>query len=108
MLLDGLGLDFTITGNSDNFMAHPGPKLSYHRKPFENAVNIVPHSILFDYGIKDYHIQVKNDENFEKTFFQTSNGNIPFDLPAAAFWLLTRYEEYLKLIPKGDFHTVRV
>ena len=90
-----MGLDFTITNNSDTFNAHNGPKLSYHRKPFENAVNIVPHSVLFDYGIKDYHIQVKNDETFGKTFFQNSTGSLPFDLPAAAFWLLTRYEEYL-------------
>lgn len=50
---------------------------------------------MFEYGIKDYEIEVINHVQFHKLFFKTLNGSIPFDLFAAAFWLLTRYEEYL-------------
>ncbi|MCE3259976.1 MAG: hypothetical protein K0S12_1617 [Bacteroidetes bacterium] len=71
------------------------PKLNYSGNDFKDAVNIEPHSILFDYGIKDYSIEVINNQRFFRLFFRNSSQEIPFDLLAAAFWLLTRYEEYL-------------
>ncbi|MCE3229429.1 MAG: hypothetical protein K0S32_3980 [Bacteroidetes bacterium] len=71
------------------------PKLNYSGNDFKDAVNIEPHSILFDYGIKDYAIEVSNNQKFLKLFFRNSNAHIPFDLFGAAFWLLSRYEEYL-------------
>jgi hypothetical protein len=58
-------------------------------------VNIRPHSILFDHGIRDYHLQVKTHAVFDKIFFKNTNEEIPFDIFGAAFWLLSRYEEYL-------------
>ena len=50
---------------------------------------------MFDHGIRDYHLQVNANEQFQKIFFKNSNNAVPFDLFGAAFWLLTRYEEYL-------------
>ncbi|WP_317897245.1 polysaccharide deacetylase family protein [Aurantibacillus circumpalustris] len=40
-------------------------------------------------------MQVSTNSPFEKVFFKNTSGSIPFDLFGAAFWLLTRYEEYL-------------
>ncbi len=49
---------------------------------------------MLDYGIKDYHLEVVSDNRYRKVFFKCQ-AKIPFDLFGAAFWLLTRYEEYL-------------
>ncbi len=53
-------------------------------------------------GVKDYPIAVNTNQQFSKVFFKTSNEEIPFDLFGAAFWLLSRYEEYLPF--KTDEH----
>lgn len=54
-----------------------------------------PHSVLFDHGIRDYHLQVNANPRFEKIFFKNTQGSVPFDILGAAFWLVSRYEEYL-------------
>lgn len=71
------------------------PKLNFSAEVFEDCLCIKPHTILFDYGIKDYHLEVNANPRFYKIFFRNSQYDIPFDLFGAAFWLLSRYEEYL-------------
>lgn len=58
-------------------------------------LTIKPHSILFDHGIRDYHLEVNSHPQFNRLFFKNGTGSIPFDLLGASFWLLSRYEEYL-------------
>jgi hypothetical protein len=99
-LVEGLGLDFKITNDVDEFYEYPLPKLNYSELVPENSFNIKPHTVLFDHGIRDYHLQVSSHPKFEKIFFKNTTGTIPFDLLGAAFWLLSRYEEYLP--HKGD------
>lgn len=100
LLSDALGLDFTITHNFEEFQNSTLPKINYSEEQNECPLSIYPHSILFDHGIRDYHIEVLSHPRFHKAFFKNSNSKIPFDLFGAAFWLLTRYEEYLPY--KGD------
>ncbi len=94
-LLKGIGIQFNTTTDADYFNTYEGLKLNYSNINLNANIQIIPHSILFDYGIKDYPIEVKQSKQFYKYFFQTSKLTIPFDLFGAAFWLLTRYEEYL-------------
>ena len=71
------------------------PKINYSENIFENALNIVPHSLLFENGIQKQNIQVEKINNIF-FFFRTSGNNaFPHDIFAAAFYLATRYEEYL-------------
>src|SRR6187399_271928 len=77
------------------FELSQGAKINYSEANFDDALNIRPHSILFDHGIRDYHLQIGAHERFRKVFFRNNSDPIPFDLPGAAFWLLSRYEEYL-------------
>lgn len=56
---------------------------------------VKPHSILYDHGIRDYHLEVSAHEHYHKVFFRNNGASLPFDLFGAAFWLLSRYEEYL-------------
>ncbi len=89
------GIEFIITTDAELFKAAALPKINYSPEPFENCIQIIPHAILFDFGIKDYLIEVHGHERYQKYFFKNSKGDIPFDLFGAAFWLLSRYEEYL-------------
>lgn len=101
-----MGIKHIIHTDIVAFKNAEGLKLNYSRVDIENCLQIIPHTIVFDYGIKDYFIEVVSHNRFEKIFFKTSNNSIPFDLPGAAFWLITRYEEYLphKIDKFNRFH----
>lgn len=90
-----MGLSYTITTDIEEFKRHNDAKLNYSALAMSNAINIVPHGILFDYGIKDYLIEVHTGEEYGKFFFKNNNSDCAFDLLGATFWLISRYEEYL-------------
>ncbi len=92
---EGLGIVYSITNDKVFFENSDLPKINYSDKSIENSLQIKPHTILFDHGIRDYHLEVKNSERFYKVFFKNNLSEIPFDFFGASFWLLTRYEEYL-------------
>lgn len=62
----------------------------------KGALHIIPNGLLFKKGIRQYDIQMITWEG-EKAFFSTTGGDIPFDIFSAAFYLLSRYEEYLPI-----------
>lgn len=95
LLTKSLGLDFELTMDVEYFKSSNQLKINYSPLNLPAVLQIVPHSILFDYGIKDYPIEVHSCEQYGKCFFNTSKLSVPFDLFGASFWLLTRYEEYL-------------
>lgn len=90
-----MGIDFKWTSDHDEFITYPLPKINYSELEVPESLSIFPHTILFDHGIRDYQLQVKADADFDKIFFKNSSKEIPFDIFGAAFWLLSRYEEYL-------------
>jgi len=61
--------------------------------PQTQSIHIVPHGLLTQNDITSQEITMTNWEDLP-VFFDT-DGQIPFDLFAAAFYLVTRYEEYL-------------
>ncbi|HUQ96028.1 MAG TPA: hypothetical protein VM010_00075 [Chitinophagaceae bacterium] len=68
-------------------------KLNYSETAIlENEIWIAPHTLLFEKGIKHTPVSCFN-YNGNKAFFKTG-GAFPFDLLAAVFYLLSRYEEY--------------
>jgi hypothetical protein len=95
LLFEGLGLEIEFVSNVEEFKTYPHPKFNYSDQVFENCFHVKPHSILFDHGIRDYHLQVNANTQFEKIFFKNTLGSTPFDILGASFWLLSRYEEYL-------------
>lgn len=95
IIKDAYGLDYTITQNPVQFEQSESVKINYSSQKFtRDGIKISPVSLLFEYGIKDHLIEVHNHADYYKTFFK-SHGELPFDVLAAAFWLITRYEEYL-------------
>lgn len=99
ILKDCLGLEFTITNNEDDYKQFEGYKFSYSRQPIESGFHIIAIDLMFESGIREQTIQIQNHEEYVKYFFKTYNSILPFDLFAAAFYLVSRYEEYLPFIP---------
>ncbi|MGB3007680.1 MAG: polysaccharide deacetylase family protein [Chitinophagaceae bacterium] len=88
------GEEFLHTDNVKTFIDYPGIKINYSAQRItDNEFWLIPHTLLFDTGIKSQPIDCI-EVNGNKAFFKTS-GDFPFDIFAASFYLLSRYEEYL-------------
>ena len=83
-----------VTSNVLEFQQSALPKLNYSKDDFEGEEFLIrPTTLLLETGIRAQEVDCF-ELNFHKAFFQTG-GDIPFDVFAASFYLLTRYEEYL-------------
>lgn len=78
------------------------PKINYSSKTFENAINIFPHSLLFEENIANQDNQIHWKYNVPY-FFKTSQlTEIEYDIFSMVFYMTSRYEEYLPFEP--DVH----
>jgi len=83
-----------ITTDEALFKASDQPRINYSAQEFsEKEFFIRSTSLLFETGIRPQAIQCL-EINFHKAFFETS-GDLQFDIFAASFYLISRYEEYL-------------
>jgi hypothetical protein len=96
LLSEILGISYDITHSTQIFKDFSGPSINYSDNPLNNkSLWITPHNILFENKIVNQDIIVSEWENL-KIFFQTSSeSDLPFDIFAASFYLVSRYEEYL-------------
>jgi hypothetical protein len=99
---DILNMAYDLTSDKQKFEASGLPRINYSETEMEGILKIIPHSLLFETGIKEQKIRITEWKG-TKLFFQTDSLlDVPFDLFAASFFLLTRYEEYLP--HKKDIH----
>ncbi len=90
-----LGIDFAITIDSEEFKNYEGVKINYSTQQFGfSSFNIQQHSLLFETEIKDQQVNCFENNGY-KVFFKTADADFSFDIFAATFYLLSRYEEYL-------------
>lgn len=91
-----LGLEVGFTSKIESFIAHDGPKLSYGKQPLGKELYFQSVDLLFEHGLNEVDIQVFPWDDTQ-CFFQLKHPDsaLPFDIFAATFYLLTRYEEYL-------------
>ena len=90
-----MGVDFTVMIDSEEFKNYDGIKINYSNSKIENVgFSIQNHSLLFENDIKEQSIECFEVNNY-KAFFKTENSDLQFDIFAASFYLLSRYEEYL-------------
>ncbi|MEL6810004.1 MAG: hypothetical protein AAFP76_01570 [Bacteroidota bacterium] len=90
-----LGIKVEFTSVIETFIAHQGPKLSYGRQPMGNELFIQAHGLLFEQGFEDIDIVVQTWNESIGFFPVGARSALPFDIFSAAFYLLSRYEEYL-------------
>lgn len=90
-----LGIGFSLTIDSEGFKKHEGPKMNYSDVEMEGDIfRLSNHSLLFEKNIKPQTIECF-ESNGSKAFFRSANSDFEFDVLAASFYLLSRYEEYL-------------
>ena len=98
-----LSCNVRFTTQVEEFIAYDGVKISYTKKPLGSELFFRSHPILFEKGIFNQEIHVTSWKGQKVFFEQTENSALPFDIFAAGFYLLSRYEEYLPHI-KDRFH----
>ena len=83
-----------LTSSKPFYVNYDGPKINYHFQELcDNEFLISPVPLLFETDIRPQDTSCF-EINFHKAFFQTT-GDMHFDIFAATFYLLSRYEEYL-------------
>lgn len=99
MLRQLLGIDYEITTDVEAFHVYDGPKLNYGNQrigeePFVKAVDL-----LFERHINEQSFRTAVFEDTVAPFAVYGKGNLfPFDVFAASFYLVSRYEEYLSQV----------
>ena len=86
-------LDFTT--KVEEFVAHNGPKMSYAKTALGNEFFIRSNELLYQQGVNDLEINIQQWDTVPCFFNAGAKSSIPFDIFAASFYLISRYEEYL-------------
>lgn len=97
-----LGVEFAVTTQIEDIIKHSGPKMTYSTKPLQSEFFIESHPLLFENEVRAQDIEIKKWEELPIFFSSGRSSAVPFDIFAASFYLLSRYEEYLPF--KEDQH----
>jgi len=90
-----LDIPVSFTTKVEEFIGHNGLKFSYTKQPLANELFVKCNDLLFNQGIDYLEINMVKWGD-DPCFFQTnSNLEVPCDIFAASFYLISRYEEYL-------------
>lgn len=90
-----LGCQYVLLDDEQKYLKASTPSICYAKKYNGKGIHIVPHGLLSETGVRPIDPEVTYWDDLP-IFFQTLGEDIPFDLFAASFFLLTRYEEYLE------------
>ena len=93
-----LGVEVLFTTVVEEFIAHQGLKMSYAKQPLGKELFVHSHNLLFEEGISDVNINIQQWNNTKCFFKAPEKSVLPFDIFAASFYLLSRYEEYLPFV----------
>ena len=90
-----LHIPVEFTTKVEKFVAHNGPKLTYAKQPLGKEIFVRSSDLLFEQGINDIDIAIGEWKNVPCFFQYRQEASVPFDVFAASFYLISRYEEYL-------------
>ena len=90
-----LGLEVSFTSKIEDFIAHDSLKMSYTKQPLSHELFVRSHNLLFEQGLSDLDINIQNWDTTKGFFATGDRSHLPFDIFAASFYLLSRYEEYM-------------
>ena len=97
LLGDIMGIEWEVI--TDRRKLGKNPVINYSDEEVKGSFRIHPHPLLFQSGIELQEIAAGEWKGLP-VFFQGEPGtDLPFDIFAASFYLITRYEEYLPFEP---------
>ena len=88
-------IEVDFTTKIEEFVAHNGLKMTYTKVALGNEFFIKSNDLLFEQGVNDIEVTLQKWDDVPCFFGLGSKSTIPFDIFAASFYLITRYEEYL-------------
>ena len=94
LLEDLLGVKVELTEDLDHFETFQGCKINYSKNPDLPGLHISPNGLLDQKGVNEIKVSYEFKDNLDQLFITPDQG-IGFDLFSAAFYLISRYEEYL-------------
>ena len=90
-----LGVAYAISNDIEWCRQQKDFVINYSNLPLDFAgYKLIPHPLLFEKGITQQNIDCFEINN-QPAFFKSIHSDLPFDIFAASFFLLSRYEEYL-------------
>lgn len=104
VLKDILRLKYRVTSSVAEAQNYYGPKLSYSRQGINASVQVVPCGLLVEEKIREHSFDVQDWDGVPAFPLTSSDSEIPFDIFSAAFYLITRYEEYTGSMQNRDRH----
>lgn len=98
LLKELLGLDLRFTNDKEEYIQATIPKINYSKEPLQSGLYLQAANLLFETDIFEQDIKIKQDDDTPLLFQTGSKSSLPFDPFAAAFYLVSRYEEYIPFI----------
>jgi hypothetical protein len=92
-----LGLSWEIV--TDKRKLGKNPVINYSSEELKGSFRILPVSLLFEAGIRNQEFEVSSWKGLPVFFSAGQVSDLPFDIFAASFFLVSRYEEYLQFHP---------
>lgn len=95
---DVLKTELEFTSNIEEFETSELPKINYSNHKLNSGLFFQSSQLLFETGIKEQNISISTYKEFPCFFSVGKDSLFPFDVFAASFYLVSRYEEYLPQI----------
>ncbi|MDI3526133.1 MAG: hypothetical protein PWR03_316 [Tenuifilum sp.] len=94
---DIMHIPYRLSSSYSEASEYAGPIISYDKQPVTSSLTIYPSPILFEDNIVPIHNSIGEWEGLPAFPMCSSNhkADLPFDLLGGAFYMITRYEEYL-------------
>lgn len=93
--------EFEFTSIATDFINSNGPKITYAAAPLGDELFFYCSALLTKHTIEPVEVQ-ETKFGDQKVPFAVENSTLPFDIFAASFYFLSRYEEYMPF--KADEH----
>jgi len=90
-----IGIEYRITNDKDEFINSAYPKLNYSENHIRDELFFFSTPLLFEKKIHKQDISIFDFEDTKAFFATHPKYAMPFDVFAASFYLVSRYEEYL-------------
>ncbi|NQV02945.1 MAG: hypothetical protein HQ542_09885 [Bacteroidia bacterium] len=92
------GLQVTYTQSKEDYLSFEGPKIAYGKEDPGGGFFMESTGLLFEQAIFSHEIPVRRFHEIPVLFESNHpDAGFPFDLLAASFYLVSRYEEYISV-----------
>lgn len=99
MLRQLLGFEYDLTSDEEQFKTFEGPRLHYGSQRLGDEPYVKSVELLFERHIHEQSFRTVEFEGTVAPYAVYGQGNLmPFDVFAASFFLVSRYEEYLSQV----------